>query len=142
MLLNASGASLQHDAIVEKTRELCQTIVLHPTFIRIQERVQAFLRDEKTVEKYQALNDRGEYLHQMQMQGVPLVPKEVEEFEGLREELLKNPLAMGFLEAQEELQKIQRSIQDHVSKTFELGRVPKPDELSGGSCGSGCGCQH
>jgi hypothetical protein len=38
------------------------------------------------------------------------------------------------------MQKIQRSIQDYVSHTFELGRVPKPDEISGGSCGSGCGC--
>ena len=76
------------------------------------------------------------------MQGQRLGPEEVEQFERLREELLKNPLATGFLEAQEEMQKIQRSILDHVSQTFELGRVPKPEELSGGSCGSGCGCHH
>jgi cell fate (sporulation/competence/biofilm development) regulator YlbF (YheA/YmcA/DUF963 family) len=142
MLINVPGSTLKHDAIVEKTRELCGTIVSHPTFVRIQERMQAFFQDEKAVQKFREVNDRGEYLHHKQAQGESLGAEEVEEFEKLRQELLKNPLATGFLEAQEEMQKIQRSILDHVSQTFELGRVPKPEEISGGSCGSGCGCQH
>ena len=142
MLLNVPSSAAKHDAIVEKTRELCGTIVLNPSFIRIQERVQAFLKDEKSVQKYQEVNDRGEYLHHKQAQGATLDPKEVEEFEKLRDELLKNPKATAFFEAQEEMQKIQQSIHEYVSQTFELGRVPKPEELSGGSCGSGCGCHH
>ena len=143
MLINVPGAETKHDAIVEKTRELCATIAGHPTFASIQQRLQAFLRDERSVAKYQELNDRGESLHHQQMQGVELKPDEVEAFEKLRSELLGNPLATGFLEAQEEMQKIQRSVQDHVSQTFELGRVPRPEELSGGGgCGSGCGCHH
>src|SRR5262245_12111200 len=140
LIVPGSTGTGQHDTIVEKTRELCGTIAGHPTFQRIQEKVQAFFQDEKVVQSYREVNDRGEYLHHKRMQGEALDDKEVQEFEKLREELLKDPLAIGFLEAQEEMQKIQRSIVDQVAKTFELGRVPTPEELSGGSCGSGCGC--
>jgi len=37
---------------------------------------------------------------------------------------VNNPVARGFLDAQESLHKIQDSIQQYVSKTLELGRVP------------------
>ena len=48
----------------------------------------------------------------------------------------------GFLDAQQELHEIQESIQRHVSKTLELGRLPEPADLEEGSCGHGCGCHH
>ena len=59
-----------------------------------------------------------------------------------REALLGNPVARGFLDAQEELNSIQESIQSHVAKTLELGRLPQPEDFEGGSCGHGCGCHH
>jgi hypothetical protein len=38
---------------------------------------------------------------------------------------------------------LQQRISHYVSKTLELGTVPSDEDLSaGGSCGSGCGCQH
>ncbi len=41
------------------------------------------------------------------------------------------------------MQKLQQSVSQYVSKTFELGRVPEESDLeSSGSCGSGCGCHH
>jgi hypothetical protein len=56
--------------------------------------------------------------------------------------LLKNPVATGFLDAQEELHAMQSFIQKHVAKTLELGRLPAAADLEEGSCGSGCGCHH
>ena len=142
MLINVPGSSTGHDSIVEKTRELCGAIVLHPSFARMQARIQAFVNDPNVQRKYAEVNDRGERLHHLQAQGLPLDPGEVTEFQKLRENLLRDPIAAGFLEAQEEMQKIQRSIQEQVALTFELGRVPAAEDLSGGSCGSGCGCHH
>jgi hypothetical protein len=56
--------------------------------------------------------------------------------------LLGNPVARGFLDAQEELHEIQSSIHKHISKTIELGRLPVAADLEEGSCGHGCGCHH
>ncbi len=54
--------------------------------------------------------------------------------------LLKNPVAVGFLDAQEEMHEIQNIVKKTVGKTIELGRIPLAEDLSEGSCGSGCGC--
>jgi hypothetical protein len=60
--------------------------------------------------------------------------------------LLRNPVARGFIDAQEELQQVQRSVHQYVSKTLELGRLPTEEELDGGGCcgenHGGCGCGH
>jgi hypothetical protein len=68
--------------------------------------------------------------------------EEIGEFERQREAMLSNPVARGFLDAQEALHNLQESIQTQVSKTLELGRLPAPEDMESGSCGSGCGCHH
>jgi hypothetical protein len=40
-----------------------------------------------------------------------------------------NPVASGFLDAQEELHAIQNSIQKQITKTLELGRLPTAEDL-------------
>ena len=74
---------------------------------------------------------------------MPLTGEEISDFEQHREALLKNPVARGFLDAQEELHQVQHSIQKYVNKTLELGRLPTEAEMN--SCCSdhgGCGCSH
>ena len=74
-------------------------------------------------------------------QGVRLTPDEIKSYETQRESVVNNPVAAGFIRAQQEVHQMQESINRYLSKTFELGRVPSEDELqSGGSCGEGCGC--
>jgi cell fate (sporulation/competence/biofilm development) regulator YlbF (YheA/YmcA/DUF963 family) len=81
-------------------------------------------------------------LHEKQHSGQPLNDVEVADFEKQREVLLRNPVASGFLDAQEELHGVQKTIQKLVSKTLEMGRLPTESELEEGSCGEGCGCHH
>ncbi len=83
---------------------------------------------------------QGQALQEKQQHGQKLEPSEISEFEAKREALLGNPVARGFLDAQEELHSLQGSIQKQISKTIELGRVPVAADLEEGSCGSGCGC--
>ena len=65
---------------------------------------------------------------------------EVAEFEKSREAFFNNPIAKGFVDAQQQMHKMQDSVSKYVSKTLELGRVPAAEDLESGSCGSGCGC--
>ena len=133
---------IEENAILEKTRALCQTIVDQPEMSSIRRRVDAFLSDASARGQYETLMTKGQALQEKEAQGRQLESAEIADFEKYRESLLNNPVARGFLDAREELHEIQHSIQNHVSKTLELGRVPTAADLEDHSCGDGCGCHH
>ena len=127
---------------MQKTRELCQTILEQPTMQSIRQRIDAFMGDDKTRTHYDDLVQKGQSLQHKQQMAVALSGEEIADFEHHRDELMKNPVARGFLDAQEELHHLQQSVQQYVNKTLELGRLPTEEELNAGSCGHGCGCGH
>jgi cell fate (sporulation/competence/biofilm development) regulator YlbF (YheA/YmcA/DUF963 family) len=128
--------------IEEKTRELCQTIVEQPEMISIRKRIDTFLSDSKARGQYETVMSKGQALQEKQAQSQPLDGAEIADFEKHRDALLKNSVARGFLEAQEELHGIQHSIHKHIVKTLELGRIPTEEDFDDGACGHGCGCHH
>jgi cell fate (sporulation/competence/biofilm development) regulator YlbF (YheA/YmcA/DUF963 family) len=131
------------NAVAQKTRELCQAILEEPKMTSIRGRIDAFMADEKSRALYESVVTKGKALHEKQQTSAPLSGEEIADFEKHRETLLGNPVARGFMDAQEELHEIQHSIQRHVSKTLELGRLPSEEDFGDGSCGHhDCGCQH
>jgi len=133
---------IEENAIIEKTRALCQTIVDQPGMTSLRQRIDAFLADVNARGQYETVVTKGQALQEKQAQGHPLDSAEIADFEKHREALLNNPVARGFLDAREQLHEIQHSVQKYVSKTLELGRVPTTEDLADHSCGDGCGCQH
>lgn len=127
--------------VVEKTRELCSTILAQPGMSSIRQNIDSFMADEKSRSDYESLMAKGQALHEKQHRSLPLSGEEVGEFEKHREAVLNNPVARGFLDAQEALHHLQESIQSQITKTLELGRLPTSEDLEG-SCGHGCGCKH
>jgi cell fate (sporulation/competence/biofilm development) regulator YlbF (YheA/YmcA/DUF963 family) len=130
------------DAILQKTRELCETIVQQSEFRSIRKQVDLFMADAKAQQQYESLSEKGRQLHHKQHQGEQLAPAEISAFDKEREALLRNPVSKGFVDAQEAMHHMQEEISQLLSKTFELGRVPSAEDLESGSCGSGCGCHH
>ena len=126
--------------IAQKTRELCQAIVDQPEFESIRKRIDAFMADETAKLQYQTVMENGEMLQQKQQMGQPLTPDEIGDFDKNRETLVNNPVARGFMDAQQAMQKVQDTVGQYVAKTFELGRAPREEDFESGSCGSGCGC--
>ena len=126
----------------EKIRDLCQAILDRPDFTDLRRRIDAFMADEKAKYEYQMLNDSGALLQQKQQYGVQISEEEVGRFEALRDSFMKNPVATEFLDAQQEVSRMQDAIMKHIHKTFELGRVPTVEDMNDGSCcsGHGCGC--
>jgi cell fate (sporulation/competence/biofilm development) regulator YlbF (YheA/YmcA/DUF963 family) len=129
-------------AVLDKTRELCETILTDSGVASMRQRIDTFLANDQARTQYETVMSKGQVLHEKQHTSLPLSGEEISEFEKSREALLANPVARGFLDAQEELNALQETIQTHVAKTLELGRLPKSDDFEGGSCGSGCGCHH
>ncbi len=132
----------EQNLVLEKTRELCATIIAQPNMGTIRKNIDSFMADDKSRSQYETLMQKGQELHEKQHRSLPLSGEEISNFEKSREALLANPVARGFLDAQEEMHELQETIQKHVAKTLELGRLPTPDDFEGGSCGHGCGCHH
>ncbi len=128
--------------VVVKLQELCKALVDDPQFASIRDRVSLFLSDEETRRQYENLNNKGMMLHGKQQSGVELTEEEINDFEKDRDTLLNNPIAMGFIEAQQEMSEIKNLVNQHISRTFELGRIPTVEDFMGcdSGCGSGCSC--
>jgi cell fate (sporulation/competence/biofilm development) regulator YlbF (YheA/YmcA/DUF963 family) len=138
------NTTIEETSILRKTRELCQTILDEPAIQSIRERINTFMEDQAARTQYDGVMTKGQALQQKQQLAMELTGEEVADFEQHRDALLSNPVARNFLDAQEEMQKVQESIHHYVSKTLELGRVPSEEEVNHqGGCGhGGCGCGH
>ena len=134
--------------LIGKTKELCQTLAGQSDFKKITEDIEAFLADPEAQSLYDSVRRRQDELFRDQQSGQPLTEEVIGEFEGEREQLFNHPVAGGFIEAQQQMQKVQQVVGEYIAKTFELGRVPTDDEFNpdnaGGCCGGhdggGCGC--
>ena len=127
--------------LTQKTRELCQAIVELPNFTEIKQSVDAFMADELIKFKFQMVTQKSEILQAKQNSGAPISNDEIMAFQQIRDELMENPVAKNFLDAQQQLAQIQDSVVRHMTKTFELGRLPSAEDMDDGSCcSSGCGC--
>ena len=133
--------TIDETPVLRKTKELCQAILEQPSMQSIRQRIDAFMNDDKSKEQYQTVVTKGQGLQQKQQQSEELTREEVADFESHRDALLKNPVARGFLDAQEELHEVKHSIHRYVDKTLELGRLPSTEDIEE-ECGGGCGCGH
>jgi cell fate (sporulation/competence/biofilm development) regulator YlbF (YheA/YmcA/DUF963 family) len=132
--------NIMPNKVETKRNELCEAILEEINSNGIRKRIDAFLTDDTARGQYESLMNRGQTLQQKQHHGETLDPAEISAFERDRDALLRNPVASGFLDAQEEMHDLQHTVQKYVAKTIELGRLPSADDLSEGSCGHGCGC--
>jgi cell fate (sporulation/competence/biofilm development) regulator YlbF (YheA/YmcA/DUF963 family) len=133
-------STVEETTVSAKTRELCESILNDPGYQGLRRQIDTFLADERAKELYRNLAEKGEHLQHKQEQGVQLSRDEIAAYEKERDALTANPVAAGFIEAQQNLHKVQETVTQYVAKTIELGRVPTEEELDGGGCGSGCGC--
>ena len=88
------------------------------------------------------LMSKGQALQEKQQHGQALEPAEISEFETKRETLLKNPVATGFLDAQEDSTRCRAPSKSKSPKRLNSAGCRVAADLEEGSCGHGCGCHH
>lgn len=131
----------QETLITQKTKELCQAILDQPNLRAARQAIETFIANDGAKTQYESLMSKGQALQQKQQRSQQLSPEEISAFESDREALLNNPVARGFLDAQQELHEVHENINKYVSKTLELGRMPAADDLEE-CCGNhSCGCE-
>ncbi|MBU0678994.1 MAG: YlbF family regulator [Verrucomicrobia bacterium] len=126
--------------VVSKTRELCKTIVEQPEFSGLVEAMDAFMASPDSQELYERVRLMQEHLQDRQYSEGELSDEEIKAFEDARDELLDDPVAKGFLEAQQQMHDVKATVTKYVTKTFEIGRVPEESDFASCACGGSCGC--
>jgi cell fate (sporulation/competence/biofilm development) regulator YlbF (YheA/YmcA/DUF963 family) len=130
--------------VIQKTRELCQTILDQPAYQELRQTIRAFLEDSESVLQYRRLCDKQDLIQAKNEGGLGPSDEELSDFEKEETEFLGNPLAAGFIEAQRKMFEIEKTIAQYVRRTFELDRLPVAADFSAEGCGcgsGGCGCQ-
>ena len=136
-------------AVLDKIKELCQAVVDQESFAALKGSIDAYAKDAESQQQYAELTQMQQGLGQKQQMGQPLEDAEINDFEAKREAFFANPIAKGFIDAQQSLHTIQDEVTKYLQTTFELGHVPSESELpqAGGGCcgggggeGGGCGC--
>jgi cell fate (sporulation/competence/biofilm development) regulator YlbF (YheA/YmcA/DUF963 family) len=129
-----------NSVIIQKTRELCQTILDQPDFQAIRQRIASFEADHQAQALLQSLNEKRESLERKQEDGTPLTKSEIAEFEQRRDAFLGHPVASAYMDAQQEMHDLRKTVNTYLTRTLELGRLPLAADLESASCGNGCGC--
>lgn len=132
----------QETPLISKTRELCATILEQPGYQTMKQSILDFMHHDEARILYENLCDYQEQLHAKHGNGEAITPEEDAEFQEMEKRFLAMPVASGFISAQRQMQKIEKTVAKYVRRTFELGRVPEAEDMASGcGCGGGsCGC--
>ncbi len=135
-------ARLAHDDpfILDKAQALCETILSRPGFASVRNAVSEFMNDSSARARYEAVNRLGTELSQKQQRGIELAPEEIQRFKSAQRELASNPAAAAFLDAQQQLHRLEATLHAYITKTLQLGRVPTESDFAADTCGPTCGC--
>src|SRR5687768_15269883 len=111
MSIVAQERSVNRESLVnQKTRELCESILQDSGYQGLRRKIDTFLADDAAKQLYRNLAEKGEHLQHKQQQGVRLSPEEIAEYEKERDALVANPVAAGFIEAQQNLHQVQETV--------------------------------
>jgi len=133
-------ALAEETPVITKTKELCATILDQPGYAQMKQSILDFLQHEEARALYEQLCDKQDTLQAKHQDGEPISEQEEEAFARMEKTFMAMPVADAFIKAQRQMHKIEKTVAQYVRKTFELGRVPSPDDFSGGGCGPSCGC--
>lgn len=144
LIIGVEDDRVQKADLGDKIRELCEALLEDENVMVARNRITSFMNDPAATGGYAKLADLSEQLQRKEMAGEKISEEEGQAFEDLRRSTLSEPPVQAFMEARGLLQEMESFIMAYVSRTLELGRIPKENELTpaqgGGSCGEGCGC--
>lgn len=144
LIIGVDDDRAQKADLGDKIRELCEALLEDDNVAAARESIAGFMNNPAATAGYAKLAELSEQLQRKEMTGETISEEEGQAFEDLRAATLSEAPVQAFMQARGMLQEIESFIMAYVSRTLELGRIPRENELapqqSGGSCGEGCGC--
>ncbi|MFC4597982.1 YlbF family regulator [Cohnella hongkongensis] len=135
---------LDSDPIMEKMKELCETLLKQEAYKELRDSIDRFASDEQALQQYESFMEKHQHLQQKEQADLELTPEEIADYEREESALYDNSVIRKFLYAQREFGQIHNKVSQYFTKTVELDRLPEPSDLNKGDCGCGgsCGSGH
>ena len=104
----------------EKTKDLCEAILEDPKLKAAFSDIESFQTDKGAQEVYAAVAQKEQELGAKQQAGVELTAGEVEDYKKLVSAVEGNEVANGFIEAQQLMHEVQKTVNTWIGMTMEL----------------------
>lgn len=142
--------------LVELTTKLCDALAQDQKIISSKARIGLFFQNADATKLFQDVNNYGEELRNKHLAGMAPTEEEIAKFDELRQAVVENDLARGFLEARQQIDEVLGTINQFLGMSIDLGRAPSLEEVEearkqsmsascscGGECEGDCGedCQ-
>lgn len=129
--------------LLEATTALCNLLSNSQQVIAAKARIGLFFQNPEATKLFEEVNSYGEELRNKHLAGMPPTEEEIAKFDGLRQSVMENELAVGFLEARQSIDGILSTISQYLGMSIDLGRAPTEEEVANArkaSASCSCGC--
>lgn len=111
------------------TESLCNLLAKENAVISSKAKIGLFFQNPDATKLFEEVNAYGEELRNKHMAGMQPTEEEIAKFDQLRENVIKNDVARGFLEARQTIDEILNTINQYLGMSIDLGRAPTPEEI-------------
>ena len=134
--------------LLATTTALCEALAQAPQIIAAKASIGLFFQNPEATKLFEEVNSYGEELRNKHLAGMPPSEEEINKFDQLRESVISNETAKGFLEARQAIDGILNTISQYLGMSIDLGRAPTAEEVEQAqqqsascSCGGDCNCE-
>ena len=134
-----------NDNLRSATEALCNLLAKEDKVVASKAKIGLFVQNPEATKLFEEVNAYGEELRNKHLAGMPPTEEEISKFDALRENVIKNDAARGFLEARQTIDELLNTINHYLGMSIDLGRAPTPEEIEEArqramSAQSSCSC--
>ena len=119
-----------NDNLRSATEALCNLLAKEDKVVASKAKIGLFFQNPEATKLFEEVNAYGEELRNKHLAGMPPTEEEISKFDALRENVIKNDAARGFLEARQTIDELLNTINHYLGMSIDLGRAPGPIERS------------
>lgn len=119
-----------NDNLRSATESLCNLLSKEDSVVAAKARIGLFFQNPEATKLFEEVNSYGEELRNKHLAGMPPTEEEISKFDALRENVIQNEAARGFLEARQTIDEILNTINQYLGMSIDLGRAPTPEEIA------------
>ena len=118
-----------NDNLRAATEALCNLLAKEDKVVASKAKIGLFFQNPEATKLFEEVNAYGEELRNKHLAGMPPSEEEISKFDALRENVIKNDAARGFLEARQTIDELLNTINHYLGMSIDLGRAPTPEEI-------------
>ena len=118
-----------NDNLRAATEALCNLLAKDDQVVASKAKIGLFFQNPEATKLFEEVNAYGEELRNKHLAGMPPTEEEISKFDTLRENVVKNDAARGFLEARQTIDELLNTINHYLGMSIDLGRAPTPEEI-------------